>query len=156
MLSYYKINNLCHPYKRVHVIKHVYSSTTYGIRKHITNQPFDTSFVVCFENKKDVNHVMRSIATHKAVFNDNPNESLVCVYNKNELIDIDDLNYGLYTSEIYLTDLLDEIFNRNMGLFLINDIYNDYNDSLSLRSIQIYPTQPLKWTVTKIEEDFLL
>jgi hypothetical protein len=163
MSKYYTLNNLCHPYKMIHVIKHAYSSTLYGIRTrvpHNHNAAYKTSFVVCFENKKDAEHVMKSLSTYKFVHGDNPDESMVCMYNTNDIIDIeesDPIHYGLFSADMYLTDLASELFNRNMGLFMINDIYrNKGTNMLNIQSIQIYPTTPFECVMDPIEKDFLL
>ena len=163
MFKNYRTNNLCHEYNTVHIIKHAFSSTHYGIRKPISlkNDHSDSSFVVCFENKKDALHVMKSITTHKAVYQSNPDSNRLCIYNTHELIDNDvfiPIEYGLYMKEIYLNDLLTQLFQRNIGICLINDIYHDNDDRnvLNIKSINIYPTEPLQLDIKCIEDDYLL
>ena len=136
MFKSYNTNNMCSEYNTVHVIRHLHSSTHYGIRKYIhpKNKFSDTSFIVCFENEKDALHVMKSISTYKAVYHKNPDQNKLCLYNIPDLLHDKwaPIQYGLYTKEIYLTDLLTNIFQRNIGLCLINDIYLDNKDNNNL------------------------
>jgi hypothetical protein len=150
-------NNLFHNSKTIHVIKHVNTGTVYGIRNCLSG--VESSFIVCFENRKDAVHIMKSITTHEVIYNKKPLDDRLCVYNILELIANDKavpFEYGLYTSELYLTDLLTDLSKRNMGVFLITDILNDKDKLLTVQHIQIYPSTPIDIDLNCLEDDFNL
>lgn len=142
--------------KNVHIIRHLSTSTCYGFRMRKCAH----SSIVCFKREKDARHVMNSITTYKQIYNTNPPEKHICMYTKNELLDehfISPYEYGLYVDKTPFVDLLDLLLNRNVGLFLIEEISSVHGDIKIQKSIEICPNFDEVTTehiISSIEEDY--
>lgn len=126
-------------YNQTYVIKHLYTKTLYGIFQSRNLSSHKTPCVVCFEKQNVAKHVINSINTFKTIHNRNPENDQICLYNTNHIIkSVKSYEYGLYHEEMYLSDLMNYTFNRNLGMYLIQDVY--YDDlTLNVQSICVLP-----------------
>lgn len=137
-------------FTRVHVIKHVYTSTFYGFNQRLKSQE-ERPFIVCFQQRKDAKHVLGSLNTYNRIHGNHSNS--LCVYDHHEVVEMDDLDYGLYVDEVYLDSLLDNIYLRNIGLYYITDISPE---NLQINSLQLYPYTYKPISLNLLENDFYL
>lgn len=149
-------------YSKVHIIKHIHTSTLYGITKQKNN--YNMSFLTCFNKKQDAKHIINSINIHRNIHKKNPNTCSLCVYKIEDLKNLEydsKLESGLYCSEMYLNDIFDITSNRNLGLYYIKDILQE-EDYVNVNSILLYPYHNVdnNLTLTKykriIENDYMI
>lgn len=119
---------------RVHVIKHIHTSTMYGINN-------DTIF--CFHNKSHAKHVLRSLAKYKTMYKRNPDPNKLCLYNSDELLNnISKLpsDIGLFIKDENFESLLLNLSQRNIGICIITGIEeNKERDTMNVRYIRLNP-----------------
>lgn len=140
-------------FQRVNVIKHLPTSTLYGIYKNKK-----IPFILCFDNVSDAKHIMYSITTHKDIHKKNPHQNLLCMHSHIDFTkynDIKSFEYGLCLHELYLQDLFNNLYNRNIGIFFIHEIFKK-DSILDLRSIQLYPNDVSENSRLIIENDYYL
>lgn len=141
-------------FARVSVIENIYTSSIYGLNR----QNFTS--LVCFRNKHNANHVLESITIFKNAYSKYPSNNSLCLFNKKEyqpFMYTQPYEYGLYVRETYLDDLMDISKDRQMGILLIEDIFQK-NDMFTLQSIELYPNIPIDFTKVRgcIESDYNL
>lgn len=137
--------------KDVYVIRHINTSTLYGLSNNNNNDNISRnkySKVVCFKHLKHARHVMSSIITFKYIYNKNPSGNKLCVYNNKELLNHlnfnnKDLQYNLLIQKYDFCDLLDNLLNRCVGVYLIEDL-NYHNNYQELKSIELIPNDKVE------------
>lgn len=93
---------------RVHVIKHIQSSTMYGI---------NNESVVCFHEKSHAKQIRKSLIKYKQTYKRNPDPNKLCVYKTDQLEncinDINAIEYGLLILDVNLENLLINLSTRH-------------------------------------------
>ena len=116
--------------------------------------------MVCFRNQHNANHVLESITMHKNVYSQYPSKNILCIYDKKEYQEFmytQPYEYGLYVKEMYLDELMNISLNRQMGILLVEDIFQN-NNMFTLQSIELYPSIPINFQHVQncIENDYNL
>lgn len=118
---------------RVHVIKHIQSSTMYGI---------NNESVVCFHEKSHAKQIRKSLIKYKQTYKRNPDPNKLCVYKTDQLEncinDINAIEYGLLILDVNLENLLINLSKRYIGICVISDIQEN-EESINIRYMVLNP-----------------
>ena len=137
---------------RVHVIKHIQSSTMYGI---------NNDCVVCFHEKSHAKQVRKSLIKYKQTYKRNPDQNKLCVYTSDQIEscidDIKAIEYGLLILDVNLENLLINLSQRHIGIYVISDIQEN-EESMNIRYMVLNPYEYRYEEYQKeiLEQDYLI
>lgn len=121
-------------FSSLYVLRHLPTNTYYGTRRSLRQDASDISpksysgvhirpsyNVVGFERFTDAIMVADSIATHRSVYDRNPDDMTTCVYREHNIL-VDAIDHDLWVTEVKKNDMIERLMKYNLGFRIVHDI----------------------------------
>tara|TARA_Y100000389_G_C17416950_1_gene494315 strand:+ start:820 stop:1215 length:396 start_codon:yes stop_codon:yes gene_type:complete len=130
----------------------------YGVLKH------NTPYIVCFENKADSKHIVKSLTIYHSIHKRLPVNKDIYICRPTDIEKWDtskhkQVQYGLFDEEMHLIDLFKMTEFRNIGISMISLDHQEDVNGFGISFVNFAPIDDLekeKDCIDKLESDFLL